>query len=138
MFKLADIQQFVEFSDLFIQDIDAGVELLIGIDNRYILQPLKLINSDLGHNAERTVAGWVVQFILLICKTKVDTGGKRRKTLPLSKSAAPSINNLKRFPFSGISLEVKYSTKKDTHVQQKQSYRNECTKEAELHKHNYS
>ena len=43
-----DIQQFVEFSGLFIQDIDAGVELLIGNDNRQILQPLELINSALA------------------------------------------------------------------------------------------
>ena len=55
--KQADIQQFVEFSDLFIQDVDAGVELLIGNDNRHILQPLELINSDLGHYATRTVVG---------------------------------------------------------------------------------
>ena len=58
--KQADIQQFVAFSDLFIQDVDAGVELLIGNDNRHILQPLNLINSDLGHYASRTVVGWVV------------------------------------------------------------------------------
>ena len=35
--KQADIQQFIEFSDLFIKDIDAEVELLIGNDNRHIL-----------------------------------------------------------------------------------------------------
>ena len=58
--KQADIQQFVEFGDLFIQDIDAGVELLTGNNNRHILQPLELINSDLRYYATRTFVGWVV------------------------------------------------------------------------------
>ena len=48
-----------------------------------------------------------IKFILAICKTKVGTCGKRRKTLRSLKSAAPSINNLKRFTLSDISLEVK-------------------------------
>ena len=47
-----------------------------------------------------------VKFILPTCKTKVGTGGKRRKTLRSPKSAAPSINNLKRIALSGISLDV--------------------------------
>ena len=63
-----------------------------------------------------------VKFILPTCKTKVGTGGKRRKTLRSPKSAAPSINNLKRFTLSGISLDVKIIKKKktETHLQQKQ------------------
>ena len=47
-----------------------------------------------------------VKFILPTCKTKVGRGGKRRKTLRSPKSAAPSINNLKRIALSGISLDV--------------------------------
>ena len=56
----------------------------------------------------------------------IGTGGKRRKILQSSKSAALSINNLKCFTLSGISLEVKiFRLKKtETHVQQKQSYIN--------------
>ena len=53
-----------------------------------------------------------VKFILPTCKTKVGTGGKRRKTLRSPKSAAPSINNLKRIALSGISLDVKKKKKK--------------------------
>ena len=73
-----------------------------------------------------------VKFILPTCKTKVGTGGKRRKTLRSPKSAAPSINNLKRIALSGISLDVNKKTKKETemHLQQKQHKyritRNEC------------
>ena len=80
-----------------------------------------------------------VKFILQICKTKVGTGGKRRKTFPSSKSAAPTINNLKRFTLSGISLEAKIIKKKKKNrneITKTQNYRNSCTKEAELHKHN--
>ena len=68
------------------------------------------------------------------------TGGKRRKTLRSPKSAAPSINNLKRFTLSSISLDVKIIKKKtETHLQQKQ-HKHRVTemnvkKEAELHKH---
>ena len=62
-----------------------------------------------------------VKFILPTCKTKVGTGGKRLKTIRSPKSAAPSINNLKRFTLSGISLDVKIIKKKtETHLQQKQ------------------
>ena len=53
-----------------------------------------------------------VKFILPTCKTKVGTGGKRRKTLRSPKSAAPSINNLKRIALSGISLDVNKKKKK--------------------------
>ena len=68
--------------------------------------------------------------------------GKRRKTLRSSKSAAPSINNLKRIALRGISLDVKIIKKKkktETHLQQKQ-HKHRITemnvrKEAELHKH---
>ena len=49
------------------------------------------------------------------------TGGKRRKTLRSPKSAAPSINNLKRIALRDISLDVKIIIKKvETHLQQKQ------------------
>ena len=47
-----------------------------------------------------------IKFISPTRKTKVGTGGKRRKTLRSPKSAAPSINNLKRFALRGISLDV--------------------------------
>ena len=79
-----------------------------------------------------------VKFILPTCKTKVGTGGKRRKTLRSPKSAAPSINNLKRIALRGISLDVN-KKKTETHLQQKQhKYRiteMNVKKEAELHKH---
>ena len=42
------------------------------------------------------------------------------------KSAAPSLNNLKRFTLSGILLELKIIKK----------HRNACTAETQLHKHN--
>jgi len=35
--KQKDIQQFAEFNDIFIHDVDAGVEMLLGNDNRHIL-----------------------------------------------------------------------------------------------------
>ena len=83
-----------------------------------------------------------VKFILPTCKTKVGTGGKRRKTLRSPKSAAPSINNLKRIALSGISLDVNKKKKKkktETHLQQKQHKYSitemNVKKEAELHKH---
>ena len=47
------------------------------------------------------------------------------KTLRSTKSAAPSINNLKRFTLSGISQEIKIIKRRtETHVQQKLSYIN--------------
>ena len=49
-------------------------------------------------------------------QTESGTSGKRRKTLRSPKSAAPSINNLKRIALRGISLDVK---KTETHLQQK-------------------
>ena len=58
---------------------------------------------------------------------KVGTGGKWRKNLRSSKSAALSIKNLKRFAVSAISLEVKLQKKK-----RKRAY----TTETEWHKHN--
>ena len=74
-----------------------------------------------------------VKFILPTCKTKVGTGGKRRKTSRSPKSAAPSINNLKRIALSGISLDVNKKKKKKknrnaftTEATYIQHYRNEC------------
>ena len=55
-----------------------------------------------------------VKFILPTCKTKVGTGGKRRKTLRSPKSAASSINNLKRIALRSISPDVKIIKKKKT------------------------
>ena len=61
-----------------------------------------------------------VKFILPTCKTKVGTGGKRVRPYG-HLYVAPSINNLKRFTLSGISLDVKMIKKKtETHLQQKQ------------------
>ena len=83
-----------------------------------------------------------VKFILPTCKTKLGTIGKRRKNLRSSKSAALSLNNLKRFTLSSILLEFKIIKRKknidacatetklhkhritETHVQKKQSYIN--------------
>ena len=53
-----------------------------------------------------------VKFILPTRKTKVGTGGKRRKTLRSPKSSAASINNVKRIALRGISLDVKIIQKK--------------------------
>ena len=89
----------------------------------------------------KTTESSQVKFILPTCKMKVGTGGKRQKTLRSPKSAAPSINNLKRIALSGISLDVIKKKKKETetHLQQKQhKYRiteMNVKKEAELHKH---
>ena len=87
----------------------------------------------------------VLKFIFQTCETKVGSGRKRRKTLRSSKSAAPSINNLKRCSLSGISLQIKIIHKKKqkciynrNEVTYTQNYRNVCTKEAELHKYNYN
>ena len=98
--KQADIQQFVEFSDLFIQDVDAGVELLIGNDNRHILQPLELINSDLGHYATRTVVGWVVNcpkhFDSTLGKTKCFFVKPEYQTGPLLCSLCADVESTMR------------------------------------------
>ena len=51
-----------------------------------------------------------------IFKTKVGTGGKRRKTLRSPKFAAPSINSFKRFTLNGISLELKIIKKKQKRI----------------------
>ena len=55
-----DIKQFEEFYDLHILFVDAEVDLLIGNDNRHILQPHEIVNSVSGHYAYRTSVGWVV------------------------------------------------------------------------------
>ena len=98
--KQADIQQFVEFSDLFIQDVDAGVELLIGNDNRHILQPLEWINSDLGHHTTRTVVGWVVncpkRFNSTLGKTKCFFVKPEYQTGPLLCSLCADVENTMR------------------------------------------
>ena len=56
---------------------------------------------DISKGVTDKVKGSQVKYILPTCKTKVGTGGKRRKILRLSQSAAPYINNLKRFTLSG-------------------------------------
>ena len=55
-----DISQFPEFSKLHIPSVKANVDLLIGNDNRHILQPHEVINSADGHYALRSDIGWVV------------------------------------------------------------------------------
>ena len=107
--KQADIQQFVEFSDLFIQDVDAEVELLIGNDNRHILQPLELINSDLGHYATRTVVGWVVncpkRFDSTLGKTKCFFVKPEYQTGPLLCSLCADVESTMRGVSSVCSRE---------------------------------
>jgi len=56
-----DIQQFAEFNNIFIHNVDARVEMLIGNDrNRHILQPHEVINSSRDHYATKTIVGWVI------------------------------------------------------------------------------
>ena len=69
-----------------------------------------------------------VKFILPSCKTKVGTGGKRRKTLRSPKSAASSINNLKRFTLSGISLDVKIIKKQKKRIYNRNNINTELQK----------
>ena len=49
--KQEDIKQFEEFYDLHIPFVDAEVDLLIGNDNRHILQPHEIVNLVSGHYA---------------------------------------------------------------------------------------
>ena len=55
-----DLNQFAEFEDIFIPTVACDVGLLIGNDNRHILQPHEVKNSQAGHYAFRTAVGWVV------------------------------------------------------------------------------
>ena len=55
-----DLNQFAEFEDIFIPTVACDVGLLIGNDNRHILQPHEVKNLQAGHYAFRTAVGWVV------------------------------------------------------------------------------
>ena len=55
-----DISEFPEFADIFIPRVNSDVGLLIGNDNRHILKPHEIINSESDHYPVRTAVGWVV------------------------------------------------------------------------------
>ena len=52
-----DIKEYDEFRDIYIKSVNTDVGLLIGNDNRHILQPLKVVNSEAGHYANKTRVG---------------------------------------------------------------------------------
>ena len=55
-----DINDFPEFSDIFIPQVDCNVGLLIGNDNLPVLQPHDVITTPSGCYAAKTLIGWVV------------------------------------------------------------------------------
>ena len=56
-----DVNQFLEFKDVYIPLMDEEVGLLIGNDNAPVMQPLEVINTDAGYYAIKTPVGWTVQ-----------------------------------------------------------------------------
>ena len=55
-----DIKEYDEFRDICIETVNTDVGLLIGNDNRHILQPVEVINSEEGHYAIKTHVSWVI------------------------------------------------------------------------------
>ena len=55
----ADVGQFSEFKDVYIPQVKCQVGLLIGKDNRMVLQPQEIVKEPSGSYAIRTVVGWV-------------------------------------------------------------------------------
>ena len=57
-----DIKEYDEFRYIYIyiESVNTDVGLLIGNDNRHILQPLEVVNSEAGHYAIKTHVGWVI------------------------------------------------------------------------------
>ena len=55
-----NIKEYDEFRDIYIESVNTDVGLLIGNDNRHILQPLEIVNSEAGHYAIKTHVGWVI------------------------------------------------------------------------------
>ena len=55
-----DIKEYEEFRDIYIENVNIDVGLLIGNDNRHILQPLEVVNSEVSHYAIKTHVGWVI------------------------------------------------------------------------------
>ena len=54
-----DISAFREFDNLVISEVDHDVGLLIGNDNRHILQPIDTITSTKGYYAIKAPIGWI-------------------------------------------------------------------------------
>jgi len=83
-----DVEQFPEFGKLYIPSIEAGVGLLIGNDNRHILQPYQILNSSDGHYALRSNTGWIVN-----CSKKNGRSSQSKKffsqNAPYSTSKQP-------------------------------------------------
>ena len=55
-----DVNQFLEFKDVYIPLMDEEVGLLIGNDNAPVMQPLEVTNTDAGYYAIKTPVGWTI------------------------------------------------------------------------------
>ena len=55
-----DVNQFLEFRDIYIPLMNEEVGLVIGNDNAPVMQPLEVINSDAGYYAIKTPVGWTI------------------------------------------------------------------------------
>ena len=55
-----DVDQFFKFKDIYIPQVKCKVGLLIGNDNRMVLQPQEVVEEPSGSHAIRTVVGWAV------------------------------------------------------------------------------
>ena len=55
-----DVNQFLEFKNVYIPLMDEEVGLLIGNDNSPVMQPLEVINTDAGYYAIKTPVGWTI------------------------------------------------------------------------------
>jgi len=56
----ADVDQYSEFKEVYIPKVESIVGLLIGNDNRLVLQPQEVVKEPSGSYAVRTVVGWAV------------------------------------------------------------------------------
>ena len=56
----ADVHHFFEFKNVYIPQIKCKAGLLIGNDNRMVLQPQEIVKKPSGSYAIRTVVGWAV------------------------------------------------------------------------------
>ena len=53
-----DVDQFFEFKDVYILQVKCKIVLLIGNDNRMVLQPQEVVKEPFRSYAIRTVVGW--------------------------------------------------------------------------------
>ena len=82
----ADVDQFSEFKEVYIPQVKGKVGLLIGNDNRMVLQPQEVVKEPSGSYALRPVVGWAVN-----CPSIQSRGSELRKLR--SFFIKPSIDN---------------------------------------------